>query len=85
MIFEESSGYQEVFFFDTPRIMTKDELKPIIVAAKAENERGLKECFSKVVEERLKIRLLGEDLLIVKPPKDAPPRYVAYFLEASAI
>lgn len=50
MIFEESSGYQEVFFFDTPRIMTKDELKPIIVAAKAENERGLKECFSKVVE-----------------------------------
>ena len=71
--------------FETQQILTKDELAIVSSAIKAGNEKGMRDLFGKVVDRRLKIRNIGEDMLYVTPPEESKERFVAYFLEASAI
>lgn len=52
------------------------------------DERGVKECLQKVVEARLKIKIMGEDMQVVSNNGGGlgqQQRYVAYFVEASAL
>ena len=44
-----------------------------------------RESFSKIVEKRLKIKQMGEDMQMVTPIKSPQDRYIAYFLEASSL
>ena len=71
--------------FETQQILTKDELAIVNSAIKAGNEKGMRDLFGKVVDRRLKIRNIGEDMLYVTPSEESKERFVAYFIEASAI
>ncbi len=62
VIFEQATGYEETFQFETAMIFTKDELQSLNTHLKANNEKGVREVFLKVVEKRLKIKMMGEDL-----------------------
>ncbi len=57
----------------------------MIESVKTESEKQIKDLFARVVAKRMKIRNIGEDMLFETPSKDSKERYVAYFLEASAL
>ena len=85
ILFEQATSYEEQFLFETQQILTKDELAIVNSAIKAGNEKGMRDLFGKVVDRRLKIRNIGEDMLYVTPSEESKERFVAYFIEASAI
>jgi hypothetical protein len=53
---------------------------------KAENERAIRDCIGKAIDQRLKIKTMSnEDLQYVPTAEDRKMRYVAYFMEVSAL
>lgn len=72
ILFEQATNYEEQFLFDTPKILTKDELAAL--ADRLKSNKPLRDIFQKVVDKRMKIRCLSEET-----------RYVAYFLEPAAL
>jgi len=54
-------------------------MKELRESLKVGKERGVKNCFASVVDKRLKIKNLGEDMQLATPTKDGKDRFVAYF------
>lgn len=79
---ESITGYEESFLFETRAVLTKEEYSEVMHGVQEGDEKKVRECIVAVVEARLKIRTIKEDLQIVSS-KD-PVRYCAYFLEVSA-
>lgn len=57
-LFEQASGYEEIFQFTTKKILTKDEC----VALSGNNPKAV---LQKVVDRRLKLRAVGDEVLLV--------------------
>lgn len=85
-MFEQTSRYEEQYLFETKEIFTKDEYVKLLSVLRTENEKSVRDIFAKVVESRLKIKSMGEDLQFVQADlAAAKDRYIVYFLEASAM
>jgi hypothetical protein len=86
LLAEQATAYEEAFMFETGSILAKEEKAALEAAVSKANEKVVKEIFGRLVEKRLKIRNLGHaDTEIVTKGKDSKDRFVAYFLEASAL
>jgi len=79
---EQTTEYEETFMYDTKTILTKEEFAVLASALQEGDKRKVIDQIVKVVEGRLKIRTIKEDLQLVES-KD-PVRYSPYFLEVSA-
>ena len=62
---EQSTQYEEKFMFDTATVLTKDEYAVICECVKTGNLKGIKDCISKAVDMRLKIKTMSDDLTLV--------------------
>ena len=72
--------------FTTATVLTKDEYTMISEFVKSSNHKGIKDCISKAVDMRLKIKTMSDDLTLVSySNQDNKLRYVAYFMEPSAL
>ena len=85
ILFEQASGYEEAFLFDSSTVLTKEEMAVLAQAVKQVNEKQIRDCLVKVVETRLRIKTMGEDMQLTAPPKGSRDRYVVYFMESSAL
>ena len=79
---EQTTEYEETFMFDTKTILTKEEFTLLASALHEGDKRKVSDQIVKVVEGRLKIRTIKEDLQVVASKN--PVRYSPYFLEISA-
>jgi hypothetical protein len=62
---EQSTQYEETFMFATQTVLTKDEYASICESVKSANHKGIKDCISKAVDMRLKIKTMSDDLTLV--------------------
>jgi hypothetical protein len=83
---EQSTQYDETFMFDTATVLTKEEYAVVSEGVKTADHKGVKECVSRAVDMRLKIKTMSDDLTLVSYSNmESKLRYVAYFMEPSAL
>ena len=89
IVTEQQQGYEETYQFDTKTILTKEEYQGLLTARHEGDEKKISEIVIKVVETRLKIKTVTEELQLVKQgggsSEKVTLRYVAYFVDISTL
>ena len=62
---EQTSEYEETFMFDTKTILTKEEFAVVSLGLQEGDRRKIMDQIVKVVDSRLKVRTIKEDLQVI--------------------